>query len=43
MGSIGVFGPLRMDYSQIIPLVDYTAHIVSDIVNNGGFYDGRRQ
>ncbi len=39
LGTIGVFGLLRMDYSKIIPLVGYTAEIVSKIVNNGGYYD----
>jgi len=39
LGTIGVFGLLRMDYSQIIPLVDYTAQMVSKIVSNGGYYD----
>jgi len=29
LGSIGVFGPMRMNYSQIIPVVEYTAGIVS--------------
>ncbi|MBI4228532.1 MAG: hypothetical protein HY693_02295, partial [Deltaproteobacteria bacterium] len=36
LGTLGVLGPLRMDYSQIIPLVDYTAKIVSKIVSTGG-------
>jgi len=39
LGTIGVFGLLRMDYSKIIPLVGYTAEMVSKIVNNGGYYD----
>jgi len=25
LGTLGVIGPLRMNYSKIIPLVDYTA------------------
>nr|NIP30858.1 heat-inducible transcriptional repressor HrcA [Candidatus Dadabacteria bacterium]NIT13817.1 heat-inducible transcriptional repressor HrcA [Candidatus Dadabacteria bacterium] len=39
LGTIGVFGPKRMNYSQIIPLVDYTAQMVSKIVMDGGYYD----
>ncbi|MDA2920605.1 heat-inducible transcriptional repressor HrcA [Desulfobacterota bacterium AH_259_B03_O07] len=35
LGTLGVFGPLHMDYSQIIPLVDYTAKLVSKIVSEG--------
>lgn len=32
-GSLGVFGPLRMDYSKIIPIVNYTARVVTKRVN----------
>ena len=32
-GSLGVFGPSRMDYSRIIPLVNYTAKMVTKRVN----------
>ncbi|HSG31053.1 MAG TPA: heat-inducible transcriptional repressor HrcA [Thermodesulfobacteriota bacterium] len=39
LGTIGVFGLMRMDYSKIIPLVDYTAKMVSNIVRDGGYYD----
>jgi heat-inducible transcriptional repressor len=36
LGSLGVLGPLYMDYAQIVPLVDYTAKLVSKIVSTGG-------
>ncbi|HEY4719178.1 MAG TPA: heat-inducible transcriptional repressor HrcA [Candidatus Methylomirabilis sp.] len=29
LGTLGVIGPTRMDYSKIVPLVDYTATLVS--------------
>lgn len=29
LGTLGVFGPTRMEYSKIIPLVDFTARLVS--------------
>ena len=29
LGTLGVIGPTRMDYSRIIPLVDYTAKVLS--------------
>ena len=29
LGTLGVIGPTRMDYSRIIPLVDYTAKLLS--------------
>ena len=33
VGAIGVVGPTRLDYRRIIPVVDYTAHLLSDILN----------
>jgi len=30
VGVLGVFGPTRMDYEKVVPLVDYTGRIVSD-------------
>lgn len=32
LGVVGVIGPTRMAYQQIIPLVDCTAHILSDVL-----------
>ncbi|GAB4338596.1 MAG: heat-inducible transcriptional repressor HrcA [Calditrichia bacterium] len=29
VGSLGIIGPMRMDYSHLIPLVDFTAHMLS--------------
>lgn len=34
-GSLGVIGPTRMDYSRIIPLVDYTAKLVEKMLKEG--------
>lgn len=31
MGTLGVVGPVRMDYSRIIPLVDYTSGLLSRV------------
>jgi len=31
MGSIGLIGPVRMDYSRVIPLVEYTARLLTSI------------
>ena len=33
VGALGVVGPTRMDYSKVIPMVDYTARLVSRILN----------
>ena len=32
LGTLGVIGPTRMDYSNIIPIVDYTARLVGKIL-----------
>lgn len=31
-GTLGVIGPMRMDYSKIIPLVEYTAELVGGML-----------
>lgn len=40
-GSLGIFGPIRMDYSLVIPLVNYTAKYLSRVLNQGGGYEYR--
>lgn len=32
MGMLGVIGPLRMDYSRIIPVVEFTASLLSQLL-----------
>jgi heat-inducible transcriptional repressor len=32
LGALGVIGPRRMNYSKVIPLVDYTAKLVTEIL-----------
>ena len=32
IGAIGVIGPKRLNYARIIPMVDYTAKVVGDLV-----------
>jgi heat-inducible transcriptional repressor len=34
LGTLGVIGPTRMDYSRIIPLVDYTAKLLSKMLED---------
>ena len=34
VGAVGVIGPTRMNYARIIPMVDYTAHVVSRLLGN---------
>lgn len=36
VGAIGVVGPTRMNYSRIIPMVDYTARVVSRLLGKTG-------
>lgn len=30
LGSLGVLGPMRMDYAKVVPIVQYTASLVTD-------------
>jgi heat-inducible transcriptional repressor len=32
LGVLGVIGPLRMDYSRIIPVVEFTANLLSELM-----------
>jgi heat-inducible transcriptional repressor len=34
IGTLGVIGPTRMNYDRVIPIVDYTAQVVSKILEN---------
>jgi heat-inducible transcriptional repressor len=34
IGAIGVIGPTRMNYARIIPMVDYTARVVSRLLGS---------
>jgi heat-inducible transcriptional repressor len=33
LGTIGVIGPTRMDYSRVVSIVDFTAKVLEDILN----------
>jgi heat-inducible transcriptional repressor len=33
LGSLGVIGPMRMDYARLVPIVRYTASMVTDRLN----------
>ena len=33
IGTLGVIGPLRMNYSQVVPIVDFTAQLVSRVLD----------
>ena len=34
VGSLGVVGPMRMDYARVVPIVAYTARQVSQLLDN---------
>jgi len=36
VGVIGVIGPTRLNYARIIPMVDYTARVVSRLLSGAG-------
>lgn len=36
VGIVGVIGPTRLNYAKIVPAVDYTAHVVSKLINRRG-------
>ncbi len=33
VGALGVIGPTRLNYARIVPVVDYTAYVISKIVS----------
>jgi heat-inducible transcriptional repressor len=35
VGVVGVIGPTRLNYARIVPMVDYTAKVVSKIIEGG--------
>ena len=35
IGALGVIGPTRLNYARIVPMVDYTARIISKIIERG--------
>jgi heat-inducible transcriptional repressor len=34
VGAVGVIGPTRMDYQRVIPLVNFTAQVLSKVMNS---------
>jgi len=35
VGVVGIIGPTRLNYARIVPMVDYTANVVSQILRKG--------
>ena len=36
VGALGVIGPTRLNYARVIPLVDYTARVISKLLEGAG-------
>jgi heat-inducible transcriptional repressor len=36
LGTIGVIGPIRMNYQQTVSIIDYTAKLLSQILEKQG-------
>lgn len=36
VGAIGVIGPTRLNYGRIVPIVDYTARMMGEVLARGG-------
>ena len=34
-GALGVIGPTRMDYAKVVPLVEFTARVMGQILEGG--------
>ncbi|GAB6060530.1 heat-inducible transcriptional repressor HrcA [Desulfonatronum parangueonense] len=34
LGVVGIIGPIRMDYAKVVPLVEFTAQIISRLLKN---------
>ena len=41
VGALGVIGPTRLDYARVIPLVDYTAHVVGQLLEGRSVRRGK--
>jgi heat-inducible transcriptional repressor len=35
VGVLGVIGPTRLNYARIVPMVDYTARVISQVLKDG--------
>ena len=33
IGAVGVIGPTRLNYGRIVPIVDYTAQLISKMIS----------
>lgn len=41
IGALGVIGPTRLNYARVIPMVDYTAKVVGEILSGRRGKDGK--
>jgi heat-inducible transcriptional repressor len=38
-GTVGIIGPTRMDYGKVVPLVGFTAQVMSDLLDGSAHDD----
>lgn len=41
IGALGVIGPTRLNYARVIPMVDYTAKVVGEVLSSRRAKDGK--
>ena len=41
IGALGVIGPTRLNYARVIPMVDYTAKVIGEILAARRTKDGK--
>lgn len=41
IGALGVIGPTRLNYARVIPMVDYTARVVGNLLTSRRIKDGK--
>lgn len=42
-GSLGVIGPMRLDYAKIIPYIEYFTQKISDLISDDAETDGKEE
>lgn len=43
LGTIGLIGPKRMNYKEVIPVIKYVGDVLQEKMKQGGNFDGREQ
>ncbi len=43
VGSLGVIGPMRLDYAKIIPYIEYFTQKITDLISDEAEFDGKEE